>query len=101
VAPIGYPGSRERALAALLEAIRSLPRTEILHAEAGYVHAVQRSRLLRFADDLECELPDDERLIHVRSASRVGYHDLGVNRVRVERLRRAVNERLARDPGAG
>ena len=98
VAPIGYFGSRAQARAALLATIRCMPRTEILHAEADYVHAVQRSRLFRFVDDLECELPGNERLIHVRSASRSGYYDFGVNRARIDRLRRDLNRRLAEAP---
>ena len=99
MAPIGYFGAREAALQALLDAIRALPRTEVLHAGSDYVHAVQRSQLFGFADDLECELPAGEQLIHVRSASRRGYYDFGVNRARIDRLRRAVNRRLAADPG--
>lgn len=94
VAPIGYPGSRERARAELLAALRALPRTEVVHNEPDYVHATQRSRWLGFADDLEFELPGHERLIHVRSASRTGYYDFGVNRSRVDRLRRELNRRL-------
>lgn len=81
--------------AMLVEILRSWPRTGIVTARADYIHAVQRSRWLGFADDLECHLPADERLVHVRSAARVGWYDFGVNRARVERLRRAANRRLA------
>jgi uncharacterized protein (DUF1499 family) len=42
---------------------------------------------LRFVDDVEFLLVPAERVIHVRSASRVGYSDLGTNRKRVEALR--------------
>ena len=50
-----------------------------------YLHATFVSRIFRFVDDLE--LRADGEMIHVRSASRVGYSDLGVNRKRVEALR--------------
>ena len=54
----------------------------------GYLHATFRTPLLRFRDDLECRLDSAEGVIHLRSASRVGYSDLGANRRRVEALRR-------------
>ena len=45
------------------------------------------SRLMRFRDDVEFLLDREARVFHVRSASRVGYSDLGANAARVERLR--------------
>ncbi len=55
--------------------------------DAGYLHATFRSRVFGFVDDLECRMDGD--VIHVRSASRTGWWDLGANRRRVERLRKA------------
>lgn len=95
VAPIGYPGERAEVHAILIGVLRSWPRTEIVTVRADYIHAVQKTRWLGFADDLECHLPAAERLVHLRSAARSGWYDFGVNRDRVERLRRAVNQRLA------
>ncbi len=60
---------------------------EIVAETADYLHALCRSRG-GFIDDVEFRLSPDEGVIHVRSASRSGLHDLGVNRRRVERLRR-------------
>ena len=60
---------------------------EIVTETADYVHALCRSRG-GFIDDVEFRLSPNEGVIHVRSASRSGLHDLGVNRRRVERLRR-------------
>ncbi len=85
--------------AILVDVLRSWPRTELVTVEDDYIHVVQRSRWFGFPDDLECHLPNDERLVHVRSAARVGWYDFGVNRARVERLRRAVNQRLAHQAG--
>lgn len=95
VAPIGYPVSRAEVHAILVDVLRAWPRTEIVTAQDDYIHAVQKSRCFRFVDDLECHLPAEERLVHMRSAARIGWYDFGVNRGRVERLRRAVNQRLA------
>jgi uncharacterized protein (DUF1499 family) len=52
-----------------------------------YLWATFRSRIWRFVDDTELRLDAAGKVIHVRSASRVGKGDLGVNRKRVERLR--------------
>ena len=81
--------------AILLRVLRSWPRSEIATVREDYIHAVQRSRWFGFADDLECHLPATGRLVHLRSAARSGWYDFGVNRARVERLRRAVNQHLA------
>lgn len=67
--------------------IRALPRTRIVTRSSEYVHVECRSRLFGFIDDLELHLRPREGIIAVRSASRLGYSDLGVNRRRVETLR--------------
>ena len=56
-------------------------------ADKTYVAATFSSSIFGFVDDLEIRIADDEGVIHVRSASRVGYSDGGVNRKRVEALR--------------
>jgi uncharacterized protein (DUF1499 family) len=71
-------------------AVLLLPRTEIVILRADYLHAECRSALLGFIDDLELQLRESEGIIAVRSASRLGYSDLGVNRKRVEALRTAL-----------
>jgi len=76
----------ERALAT---ALASLPRTRIQRRQGDYWHATQESTLFRFIDDIELRFDDGSRSIHLRSASRVGYSDLGVNRERIEALRAA------------
>ena len=76
----------------LKKLLSSLSRTTILTATDDYVHAVCRSRL-GFPDDLECQLCHAAGVIHVRSASRFGYYDMGANRARVEALRRALGGR--------
>ena len=61
-------------------------RTRILTKEEDYIRVEYTSRLFRFVDDVEFYFPE-EPVIHVRSASRLGYSDLGANRRRVERIR--------------
>lgn len=57
-----------------------------------YLHAEARTRLLRFVDDVEFHLRPADGEIAMRSASRLGYSDLGANRRRLERLRAALAE---------
>ena len=81
-----------RALRALLE---SLPRIQIITVTDDYVHAECRSAVFGFVDDLELHLRLGQNSIAVRSASRLGHGDFGVNRKRVESLRTLLTERGA------
>jgi len=86
--PLTYSGPREAALDALAEVVKALPRTTIVTRRDDYLHAEFTSALLGFVDDVEFYLPPDQKVVHVRSASRLGHSDLGVNRTRVEEIRR-------------
>jgi uncharacterized protein (DUF1499 family) len=87
VAPFTYTCSREKAVAALLAVLETAERARIVRREAEYLHVVFTSRLLRFKDDVEFSFAEPG-VLHVRSASRLGYSDLGANRSRVELIRR-------------
>ena len=87
IEPFRFSGEAAAAWAALRAALLEEPRTRISKESDDYLHAEARSALFRFVDDLEFSLRSEEGLIAVRSASRVGYSDLGVNRRRIERLR--------------
>ena len=68
-------------------ALESLSRIEIIAETSDYLHAECTSAVFGFVDDLELHLRAAEGVIAVRSASRLGYSDLGVNRRRIEDLR--------------
>ena len=87
IEPLRYSDTQTEAKDRLLGIIESLPRTQIQKNEEHYVHVIFTSLLFRFADDVEFYFSEKEKLIHVRSASRVGYSDLGANRKRVEDIR--------------
>lgn len=89
IEPLPYRGDRTASEAAMVQALASLPRTEIKRRQGDYWHALQISGLFRFIDDIELRFDDAAGQIQVRSGSRVGYSDLGVNRKRVEALRKA------------
>ena len=62
--------------------------TRVVSIEKNYIHAEFVSSLFRFVDDVEFYLNDAAKVIHVKSASRTGYFDFGVNRRRVELIRK-------------
>ena len=70
----------------LIAIASELPRTTLLEKNNNYWHGLCRSLIFRFPDDLEILKLQNERIIQVRSASRLGLGDLGVNRMRVESL---------------
>jgi len=92
VDPLGFTGSPDQAFQAARRAVEQMARTEVVRVdEAGrYLHAESRTRLMGFVDDLELFVDEATRQIHFRSASRLGYSDLGVNRDRVQQLKAAI-----------
>ncbi len=76
----------------LIEIASLLPRTKVLEQTENYWHGLCRSMIFRFPDDLEILKLPDQKIIQVRSASRFGLGDLGVNRNRVSALYRRLNE---------
>ncbi len=85
--PIRYSGDLAGAREKLLRTVRSMKRATVVTMEEGYLHAEYRSAIFRFVDDVEFLFDDAKKTIHVRSASRVGYGDMGVNRKRIEKIR--------------
>lgn len=92
IVAIPYTGDRASAKETLLKVLSVVPRTEIVEDSDNYIYAESTSRIFKFVDDVEFYLPEDENVIHVRSASRVGESDLGVNRRRIEQIRLAMED---------
>ena len=91
IAPLPYSGDRSSAMARLIAVVQAMPRTEIIQQTDNYLYAEFTSQLMGFVDDVEFYLPDAAGVIHVRSASRLGESDLGVNRQRIEAIRSQLN----------
>lgn len=96
LAPLRWPGGI--ALGDVLDAVaavlRQEPRTRVEERSDVGIVATARSRVFGFVDDVVIVADEATRTLHLRSASRVGYGDLGVNRRRGERLLDALAERL-------
>lgn len=93
VDPLPLDLEPERAVPELRRIVESFPRTRIVDTGERYLHATFTSLVFRFTDDVEFLVDEDAGVIHVRSASRIGYSDLGANRSRVDALREAWAER--------
>lgn len=92
IAAIPYGGDRQKTYDTLVQVLSVVPRTTIIEQNANYIRAESRSRLMGFVDDVEFYLPTDQAVIHLRSASRLGESDLGVNRRRLEQIRLALKD---------
>ena len=71
----------------LRRAVESMTRASVIREEGNYLYAEYKSALMGYVDDVELLLDEKARLVHVRSASRLGRSDFGVNRKRIEELR--------------
>ncbi len=83
-----YAGTMDEAKEKLISVINSMPRTRIVINNGDYVDAEFTSLIWRFVDDVEFVFDDSSKTIQFRSASRLGYGDMGVNRKRMEMITR-------------
>jgi len=79
-------------IADLKRVVKNMERTTIIEETENYLYAEFKSKLMGFVDDVEFHKDDINQVIHVRSASRLGKSDLGVNRKRVEEIRQQLQE---------
>ncbi|WP_350997494.1 DUF1499 domain-containing protein [Shewanella sp. TB7-MNA-CIBAN-0143] len=93
IQPIEFVGTRQQAQAKLLHVLKTAERANIVVVEDEYIRVEFTSQIMRFVDDVEFYFPStasDKITIHVRSASRIGESDFGVNRERIEQIRNNV-----------
>ena len=87
---IHFSGTSEQAQQRLLQILKAWNRAKTVVVEEDYIRAEFTSLVFRFVDDVEFYFPatqTEKMLIHVRSASRIGYSDFGANRKRIEQIR--------------
>ena len=92
IAPFEIKGDVKTTWVALKEAILKKSRMLITHETHNSLHAEATSLLFHFVDDIDMILDAEAQLIHVRSASRTGHSDFGVNRKRIEELRMSLQK---------
>ena len=87
IAPLAMSGDIPTTMATLKRVVQAMPRTNIIKETNNYLYVEFASKLMKFVDDVEFYLDNDTKMIQVRSASRLGESDLGVNRQRIEEIR--------------
>lgn len=94
IAPLALPDglAPEAAMDAFEAIVRSAPRSEVLERAPLRLRAIDRTAVFRFVDDVDARIDPEARLLHVRSASRVGGGDLGANRRRVSAWLRELSQ---------
>lgn len=92
IEPLTYNSTPTQAIADLKTVIESMERTQIITETENYLYAEFKSKLMGFVDDVEFLIEPNTQVIHVRSASRLGQSDLGVNRQRIEMIRAKLSE---------
>jgi uncharacterized protein (DUF1499 family) len=85
---IRYAGTQDEARERLIRIIRQMAQSTIVKADPNYIHVEFRSAVFEFVDDAEFLFDDSAKLIQLRSAARTGYYDFGVNRKRMEEIRK-------------
>lgn len=90
IAPIPYQSDLATAKETLLKVLAVVPGTTIVEETDNYIRTESESRIMGFIDDAEFYFPVGENVIEIRSASRLGESDLGVNRRRLEQIRFAL-----------
>ena len=91
IAPLPAGADSAAALARLRRVVEAMPGATVVDAKPDYLYAQFETRVLRFVDDVEFWYDPAAQVWQVRSASRVGRRDFGVNRQRLEAIRAALN----------
>lgn len=87
ISPLDWSGSESMGIEKIETLVNSYPRTKVISKSGNYLHAEFRTLIFGYVDDVEFLVDVNAKKIHIRSASRLGYSDLGANLSRVEILR--------------
>ena len=87
IAPLALRSDGPATMVRLAQIIESMDGAQIVERRPDYLYAQFTTKLMRFVDDTEFWFDPAAGVVQVRSASRVGRKDLGVNRARIEALR--------------
>jgi len=85
--PLAFQGSAADAMARLRQIVAAMPGAHVVESRPDYLYVEFTTRWLKFVDDAEFYLPPGSQRIELRSASRLGREDFGVNRARIEAIR--------------
>lgn len=94
VAPLIIEKTKKDILAFIIDHLKKWQRTKLMTQTDKYLHFEIKSAFFGFIDDLEIFWPKGDEYLHFKSSSRIGYTDFGVNRKRVEQLKKELLLRL-------
>lgn len=87
IAPLPLRGDGATTIARIKAIVEASPGAKVIDSRGDYLYAQYTTRLMHFVDDVEFWFDPAAQVVQVRSASRVGHGDRGVNRARIEELR--------------
>ena len=87
VEPLAFQGTFQESKSKLVKIISNYPGAAIITNEDHYIHSIFTTSTMKFKDDVEFYFDDKAQVVHFRSASRVGYSDMGMNRKRYEDIK--------------
>ena len=90
IAPLALRGDGSATLAKIKTIVEAMPGARAVSSTPDYIYAQYTTQLMKYVDDVEFWFDPAAQVVQVRSASRVGKSDLGVNRKRVEAVRAAL-----------
>ena len=87
IRPLAFSGNADAAMSKLLQLLQKTERVVVVKHTSNYIYVQFSTAILQFTDDVEFMLDTNQQVIHLRSASRIGRNDFGVNRARMESIR--------------
>ena len=88
IKPLAFAGSLEESKSRLKELIAGMERTKLVEEQSAFLHFTFTTKIFEFVDDVTFECDEANRVIHFRSASRVGWSDIWANKRRMKRIYR-------------
>ncbi|MBS2969131.1 DUF1499 domain-containing protein [Metabacillus sp. KIGAM252] len=93
IRPASYILSEGEAMAIMKDLLTSMDRVSVEEEDTVYIRCIFQTKWLRFKDDVEIWFDSENKKVHIKSSSRMGYSDFGVNRRRAERILQSFQEK--------
>jgi uncharacterized protein (DUF1499 family) len=90
IEPLPVRGNGPATLARIRQIVEAMPGAQVVQSRDDYLHVQFTTRWMKFVDDAEFWFDPGAGVVQVRSASRVGRKDFGVNRARIDTIRQAL-----------
>lgn len=100
IEPVSFDGDVDTARQRMVAILQGMDRTTIETAEGNMIHATARSLIMGFIDDVVIYFDEATNTVHMRSAARLGYSDMGVNRNRIEQIKQQFQAQSVEQPAA-